>query len=183
MSPVRNRLPAPGSICPAPLHFCVRAWVSNTIGSGMTFEQFKTNVENWQEERGIYEHSTALAQALKAVSEVGELADAVIKGDRDALKDAIGDVMVCLVGVAKMSGCNIEIQPSREDEKPEGAQTLAAIAAYYVADLASDIGVYDGRKAFHEDSLDESIIHLALVAKGSDLTLLECCESAWYEIK
>ena len=149
----------------------------------MTFEQFKTNVEAWQEDRGIYAHSTALAQALKAVSEIGELADAVIKSARDGLKDALGDVMVCLVGVAKLSGCDIGVQPLREDEKPEGVQTLAAIAAYYVADLASDIGVYDGRKAFHEDSLDESIIHLALAAKGGDLTLLECCESAWLEIK
>ena len=149
----------------------------------MTFEQFKTNVEIWQEDRGIYAHSTPLAQALKAVSEVGELADAVIKGDRDALKDAIGDVMVCLVGVAKLSGCDIEVRPLIEKDVPENNQVLAALAAYYVADLASNIGVYDGRKAFHEDSIDESIIHLALVAKGSDLALLECCESAWLEIK
>ena len=148
----------------------------------MTFEQFKANVERWQEDRGIYAHSTALAQALKAVSEVGELADAVIKGDRDALKDAIGDVMVCLVGVAKMTGCYIEIQPLREDEKPDGVQMLAAIAAYYVADLASNIGAYTSTSTFH-DSIDDSIIHLALVAKSSNLTLLECCESAWLEIK
>lgn len=149
----------------------------------MTFEQFKTNVERWQAERGIYEHSTALAQALKAVSEVGELADATIKNDRDALKDAIGDVMVCLVGVAKMSGCDIEVRQLIEKDVPKNEQVLAALAAYYVSDLASNIGVYDGRKAFHEDSLDESIIHLSLVAKSSNLTLLECCESAWLEIK
>jgi len=37
------------------------------------FEQFQQNVQRWATERGIYEHSTALAQALKAVSEVGEL--------------------------------------------------------------------------------------------------------------
>ena len=39
----------------------------------LTFEQFQTNVQQWSEARGIYAHSTALAQALKAVSEVGEL--------------------------------------------------------------------------------------------------------------
>lgn len=149
----------------------------------MTFEQFKANVENWQESRGIYAHSTALAQELKAVSEVGELADAVIKGDRDALKDAVGDVMVCLVGVAKMTGCDIEVRPLIEKDEPKNNHVLAALAAYYVPDLASNIGVYDGRRAFHEDSLDESIIHLALVAKSYNLTLMECCESAWLEIK
>lgn len=152
----------------------------------MTFEQFKTSVEAWQEVRGIYEHSTALAQALKAVSEAGELADAVIKDDRDGLRDAIGDVMVCLVGVAKMTGCDVEVRQLIEKDAPKSNQSLAALAAlaaYHVADMASDIGVYDGRKAFFEDSLDESIIHLSLVAKGSNLTLLECCESAWNEIK
>lgn len=50
----------------------------------ITFEQFQTNVERWQAERGIYEHGTASAQALKGVSEAGELADAVIKGSCDA---------------------------------------------------------------------------------------------------
>ena len=63
----------------------------------MKFEEFKSNVEKWAEERGIYEHSTALAQALKGVSEMGELADHAVKGDIEALKDDIGDVCVCIV--------------------------------------------------------------------------------------
>ncbi len=65
----------------------------------MRFSKFVANVQDWQRDKGIYEHSTPLAQALKAVSEVGELADAVIKGDRDALKDAIGDVMVLIASL------------------------------------------------------------------------------------
>lgn len=73
----------------------------------MTFEQFEANVKDWSEARGIYEHSSKHAQALKAVSEMGELADAVIKNDRDALQDAIGDVIVCLVNVAEMSGLDV----------------------------------------------------------------------------
>ena len=32
----------------------------------MTFDEFKNNVEQWAAERGIYEHSTAEAQLLKA---------------------------------------------------------------------------------------------------------------------
>ena len=73
----------------------------------MTFEQFAANVQAWSEARGIYERSSKHAQALKAVSEMGELADAVIKNDRDALQDAIGDVIVCLVNVAEMSGLDV----------------------------------------------------------------------------
>lgn len=152
-------------------------------GSGnMTFEQFKTNVENWQEDRGIYAHSTPLAQALKAVSEVGELADAVIKGDRDALKDAIGDVMVCLVGVANLRGCSIESAGTHHIGTTAGSPFLAAMASYFVADIASDIA--QGAELWSvEHSINESIIHLALAAKSSNLTLLECCEHAFYAIK
>jgi len=68
----------------------------------MTFEQFKTNVEQWATDRGIYEHSTAEAQLLKAVSEIGELADAHIKGDEPEKADGLIDTIVCLINYAHM---------------------------------------------------------------------------------
>lgn len=148
----------------------------------MTFEEFKNNVEEWQEARGIYAHSTALAQALKAVSEAGELADAVIKGDRDALKDAIGDVMVCLVGVAKMIGRGIESAETPCVDTTTGSPTLAAVVSYFVASIASDIA--QGAEFWSvEDGIENSIINLNCLALDNSLTLLECCESAWLEIK
>lgn len=70
----------------------------------MNFPEFKANIVQWATDRGIYEHSTITAQLLKALSELGELADAIIKGDRDALKDAIGDVAVCLTIAGLMDG-------------------------------------------------------------------------------
>ena len=45
----------------------------------LTFEQLTRNVQEWSAARGIYEHSSARAQLLKAFSEMGELADAEIK--------------------------------------------------------------------------------------------------------
>lgn len=73
----------------------------------MNFDEFYSNVAMWAEKRGIYEHSTVQAQALKAVSEMGELADAVIKSDREALKDAVGDVIVCLINVCEMNRLDV----------------------------------------------------------------------------
>ena len=64
-------------------------------------------VEEWAEARGIYEHSTALAQVYKAVSELGELADAVVKKDNDAATDAIGDITVCLINAAHLLGVKL----------------------------------------------------------------------------
>lgn len=74
----------------------------------MNFEEFKKNVETWASERGIYEHSTVQAQVLKAVSEMGELADATIKSQRAEFVDAVGDVVVCLVNAAYMRGVDFE---------------------------------------------------------------------------
>ena len=148
----------------------------------MTFEEFKTNVENWQADRGIYEHSTALAQALKAVSEVGELADAVIKGDRDELKDAIGDVMVCLVGAAKMTGCSINLKDADDAGPAKESPFLAAMVSYHVAYVASGIALGAGLWTVQR-GIEDSIASLGDLALDNNLTLLECCEAAWNEIK
>lgn len=72
------------------------------------FDEFRANVGKWADERGIYEHSTLQAQVLKAVSEMGELADAAIKGDGEALEDAIGDVVVCLINAAFLAKVNMD---------------------------------------------------------------------------
>lgn len=73
----------------------------------MTFEQLQDAVRGWAAERGLYEHSTPQAQLLKAVSEMGELADAEIKRDGAAAGDAVGDVLVCLINYCAMTDMNI----------------------------------------------------------------------------
>lgn len=73
----------------------------------MRFQELKVAVEAWASERGIYEHSTATAQLLKAVSEMGELADAHGKRDETGEIDAVGDVLVCLINFCAMRGMDI----------------------------------------------------------------------------
>lgn len=70
-------------------------------------KQLEQNVIQWAADRGIFEHSDSKAQALKAVSELGEVADAVIKGRRDDLTDGIGDTIVCLINLAYMNGTDL----------------------------------------------------------------------------
>ena len=74
-------------------------------------------VRTWSQSRGIYEHSTPQAQTLKAVSEMGELADNILKG-RDVCDD-IGDVIVCLINVAAMTETNLSecLQKAWDDIK------------------------------------------------------------------
>ena len=68
----------------------------------MTFDDFVYKVVDWAAARGIMQHSTPQAQLLKAVSEMGELADAEIKSDNAGRIDAVGDVLVCLINYCAM---------------------------------------------------------------------------------
>jgi NTP pyrophosphatase (non-canonical NTP hydrolase) len=63
----------------------------------MSYAQIEMKVLQWAEARRIVPNGTPSSQLLKAISEMGELADAEGKRDLDAIKDAVGDVMVCLI--------------------------------------------------------------------------------------
>lgn len=67
-----------------------------------SFSELELNIIRWAEARKIIPNSTHQAQYLKAVSEMGELADAVNKGDMAAIKDAVGDTMVCLINMCAL---------------------------------------------------------------------------------
>lgn len=61
----------------------------------------------WARERRIIPNATPASQFLKAVSEVGELADAVNKLDRTSIIDAVGDIVVCLINFCELQGLTL----------------------------------------------------------------------------
>jgi NTP pyrophosphatase (non-canonical NTP hydrolase) len=70
----------------------------------MSFDELHIRVIQWSRDRQIIPNSTATAQFLKAVSEMGELADALTKKDVALTADAVGDVMVCLINFCALAG-------------------------------------------------------------------------------
>ena len=67
----------------------------------MSYADIEMKVIQWAEARGIVQNSNNLAQAVKTLEEVTELMDAIVKGDREAQKDAYGDILVTpIVGCA-----------------------------------------------------------------------------------
>ena len=73
----------------------------------MRWNVTELDVIRWAEARGIIANSDSKTQLLKAVSEMGELADAIIKRDRPAIVDGIGDVLVCLIVVGALEDINL----------------------------------------------------------------------------
>lgn len=69
-------------------------------------EELNEKTLKWAEERGITVNGKATTQCLKLMSELGELADNIIKG-KD-VKDDIGDMLVVLCNIAELTGTNLE---------------------------------------------------------------------------
>jgi uncharacterized protein YabN with tetrapyrrole methylase and pyrophosphatase domain len=73
----------------------------------MTYHELESLVLDWAHARKIIPNATPAAQCLKAVSEMGELADAVNKRQRRELMDAVGDVVVCLINLCALEGVTL----------------------------------------------------------------------------
>lgn len=67
-----------------------------------SYREVEMDILRWAEARRIIPNSTPQAQFMKAVSEMGELSDAITKNDLEAAQDAVGDVMVCLVNMCAL---------------------------------------------------------------------------------
>ena len=66
-------------------------------------------VLDWSYARNIINGSDYKSQYMKAQSELGELADALLKGNKDETEDAIGDVLVCLINLAEQCDTSLEL--------------------------------------------------------------------------
>jgi len=73
----------------------------------MSYANVEMRIIQWSEQRKIIPNSTPEVQLLKAMSEMGELADATIKKDKEAIVDAVGDVMVCLVNYCALQDISL----------------------------------------------------------------------------
>ena len=73
----------------------------------MSYAAIEMKIIQWSEDRKIIPNSTPEVQLLKAMSEMGELADATIKKDQEAIVDSVGDVMVCLINYCALQDINL----------------------------------------------------------------------------
>lgn len=72
-----------------------------------SYSYYEMAVVQWAEARRIIPNAKPYSQLLKGFSEMGELADAEIKGDMDKIKDSVGDVMVCLINYCALRDINL----------------------------------------------------------------------------
>lgn len=73
----------------------------------LTLNELEKLVIQWAEARRIIPNATPTSQLLKAVAELGELADAENKNDQNGIVDGIGDVLVCLINYAALHNLSL----------------------------------------------------------------------------
>ena len=77
-----------------------------TIGPGM--RDIFPLIRQWADERGIYDKGDEKTQYVKLMEEAGELAQAILKQNREEAVDAVGDMVVVLTNLAVFIGVDIE---------------------------------------------------------------------------
>ena len=139
-----------------------------------------SKIEQWAEDRNLIRGCTPLDQAMKLFSEFGELTDAVAKDDPKEIKDSIGDVFVVMTIMCRQIGKTIPLDYGKMCWSWCNKRLLLELSKclYDFSDYASC-----DKKWLNEDAIDSGLRALEFLAEEYDLTLQECVEHAYNEIK
>ena len=162
-----------------------------------TLHDYTPLIEAWAKERGLLEQSNVVLQLGKTMEELGELFAAINRDDKALVKDAIGDVLVTFVIAEAMCGSDARKALSRMGFAGKLDRTnkssLLAYTASVTRQVASTlINIQLDKLPLHagDDGLTpigglalNAIDYLHSVAFAYHLTLPECLDAAWQEIK
>lgn len=150
----------------------------------MTYKELHDATHQWASDRGIVKNGKTFTQAMKLVSEFGELCDAIIKDRKHEIKDALGDMMVVISNIASIENerelfvtkCDSNIDKPLFEDAEDINRTRREKIIGLLCDLADFVEgwTHDGYTAIRK---------LKVIAGMYGFTLLECWESAYNEIK
>lgn len=86
-------------------------------------------IKEWAQDRNLIRGATSQAQMLKLTEEVGELAAGIARGDKELIKDSIGDCVVVLTILAAQQGMALEdcVQCAYEEIKDRKGKMVNGI--------------------------------------------------------
>lgn len=141
-------------------------------------EKLIKKVEEWSIERGL-NTADPNKQRLKLWEEFGELNAAVARDNRDGVIDAIGDMLVVMIIYCQQLNYPIQIKSlSAIDVDP--CDSFKRIEISTLMDFTA-FRIFQSRNFI--DDIYEIIGMLDKIAERYDLTLEDCLQSAYDEIK
>jgi hypothetical protein len=140
----------------------------------MEIEELYNNVVECCTKWDLYNQSDAITQQLKACSEVGEACDNVNIADYVALRDDIGDMLVCVINVCQFRARSFILlyNDANINNLPEEMANPKKVMLKIANEMA--------HPAFHAPLIVTLIKHLAHLA---GVCPVECLEEAYNVIK
>lgn len=138
----------------------------------------------WAEDRNFKNGATIEGQQLKLVEEVGEIAAAIARNNRDAIKDGIGDSAVVLTILCFLRGYAMEdILASCYPQKIDLAAALLEEANLIddVSDAKLLYQVLRSSEVMHYSCT--AMVDLVAIAERHELNFVDCLAAAWAAIK
>lgn len=134
-----------------------------------TLKQLEPLIIQWAIDKNINLPECAPKQRLKLIEECGELASAILKGNLELQKDAIGDIFVVLVILSE--------QVSKQLNFTDFGKPFLDLQ-----EILYQI-IYNGSGNDNDKNLDLTIDFLSDISIKLNLNLIECANIAWEQIK
>lgn len=138
------------------------------------------NIEKWAHDRNLIAASNPERQALKLVSEIGELAEAVAEDNREKQLDGLGDAVVVTAIIAAQYGENL-VELAQHDVMAMMLPS-AGLSPYIVQGQLCD-AIAKGDRSRAIPLLGCLVVSLDGYAKSLGLSLMDGVRRAYDEIK
>ena len=79
----------------------------NVTSKGNKMNELTNNISNWHRDRKITINGNSNTQTIKLGEEYGELCSGIVRGDKDLIKDSLGDMFVVMVAIAELENMTI----------------------------------------------------------------------------
>jgi NTP pyrophosphatase (non-canonical NTP hydrolase) len=82
-------------------------------------------ISDWHKARKITVNGNSNTQTIKLGEEYGELCSGIVRGDKDLIKDSLGDMVTVMVAISELEGMTLtECVESAYDEIKDRKGTL-----------------------------------------------------------
>lgn len=138
----------------------------------MSLKELQPLIIEWAKNKELTKEEIAPKQRLKLIEECGELASAILKNDIEKQKDAVGDIFVVLIILAKQTKYNfnpLDAVNTSNKTKPVNFNNIHVWS--FVSLICGNNDPYD------------NTMYLQCICLQLDLDLTECANIAWNEIK
>lgn len=145
----------------------------------------QTNIEQWAVDRNLHTGDPS-RQVLKLIEEQGELAAAIARDNQEEMADAIGDVTVVAIVMAKQLSASVDLWKVFEMYTESAAEKLeeplaVAVLAGNIAHLATAL-YYKQLDTIHV-TIEQVLVRAVSIARTLDIDYISAVQSAYDTIK